>query len=182
MICVDLFVFAHAYIDLTTLSIVPTITGGQVYHYPSFSLERGDGDRLRFDLKRHLTRPHGYDAVMRVRSSKGLVPYEYLGNFASPNNADLEMAGVDCDKAIVVMLKHDDKLEDKSEPTLQAAMLYTTVEGQEGSEFTQSHSRPVLFLPPCLKARISILLYPFMLDKLLEKYLTTIFHLSKIRS
>ena len=37
---------------------------------------------------------------------------------------------VDCDKSIMVTLKHDDKLTDGTECSFQCALLYTTVYGQ----------------------------------------------------
>ena len=37
---------------------------------------------------------------------------------------------IDCDKSIVVHLKHDEKLPDNSEACFQCALLYTTQEGE----------------------------------------------------
>lgn len=37
---------------------------------------------------------------------------------------------IDCDKAIVVHLKHDEKLADNSEACFQCALLYTTQQGE----------------------------------------------------
>lgn len=46
------------------------------------------------------------------------------------NTTDVEMAGIDSDKTIVVNIKHDDKLPENSECHFQAALLYTTAAGE----------------------------------------------------
>jgi protein transport protein SEC24 len=115
--------------DLVSLAALTNTTGGNLYYYPSFTSER-DGGRLRAETARTLIRPFGYDAIAKVRCSKGITVSDYLGNLRVSNSQDVEFAGIDGDKAIVVALKHDDKLEEKSEPVLQFAMLYTTVGGE----------------------------------------------------
>lgn len=46
------------------------------------------------------------------------------------NSTDIELAGVDSDKAIGVIVKYDGKLDEKIEASFQCALLYTTVTGQ----------------------------------------------------
>jgi hypothetical protein len=48
-------------------------TCGQVYYYPNFNGNR-DGERLYADLKHNITRRIGFEAVMRVRCSVGMLP------------------------------------------------------------------------------------------------------------
>ena len=64
------------------------------------------------DLKHSLSRPTGFDCVMRVRSSTGLRPTGFYGAFYMSNTTDIEMGNIDCDKAVAVEIKHDDKLRD----------------------------------------------------------------------
>ena len=45
-------------------------------------------------------------------SYAGIRPVDFLGNFYMPNTTDVELAAVDCDKAITVEIKHDDKLSE----------------------------------------------------------------------
>jgi len=40
------------------------------------------------------------------------------------------LAGIDCDKSFCVDIKYDEKLDEKSEPCLQCALLYTTRKGE----------------------------------------------------
>ncbi|KAG8379493.1 hypothetical protein BUALT_Bualt07G0094200 [Buddleja alternifolia] len=105
-VCVDLFITTQTYVDIASLSVVPRTTGGQVYYYYPFSA-LSDPAKLYNDVRWNVTRPQGFEAVMRVRCSQ-----------------------IDCDKTIMVSLKHDDKLQEGSECAFQCALLYTTVYGQ----------------------------------------------------
>ncbi|KAJ6359923.1 hypothetical protein OIU77_004015 [Salix suchowensis] len=67
---------------------------------------------------------------MRVRCSQGIQVQEYHGNFCKRIPTDIDLAAIDCDKTLMVTLKHDDKLQDGSECAFQCALLYTTVYGQ----------------------------------------------------
>ncbi|KAL1921511.1 uncharacterized protein VTP21DRAFT_11227 [Calcarisporiella thermophila] len=127
-VCVDLFLFPSAYVDVATLSVLPSQTGGDTYFYPQFVRSR-DGTRLTHDIKHNLLREHGQDAVMRIRCSTGLKVVEHLGHFHSRNPTDLELAGIDADKAFGVILGYDERLDDKQPAHIQCALLYTTKEG-----------------------------------------------------
>lgn len=52
---------------------------------------------------------------------------DYLGNIRLSGNQDLEFATIDCDKSVLVNIKHDDKLDEKIDSVLQFAMLYPLV-------------------------------------------------------
>lgn len=60
---------------------------------------------------------------------EGLQVMDHYGNFNMTNFTDVELAGIDEDKAIAVSLKHDGKLEDEKGVSFQAALLYTTKDG-----------------------------------------------------
>ncbi|KAL7114464.1 hypothetical protein ACP275_04G122500 [Erythranthe tilingii] len=105
-VSVDLFITTQSYVDIASLSVIPKTTGGQIYYYHPFSAV-SDTAKLYNDLRWNVTRPQGFEAVMRVRCSQ-----------------------IDCDKTIMVTLKHDDKLHEGSECAFQCALLYTTVYGQ----------------------------------------------------
>lgn len=55
---------------------------------------------------------------------------DHYGNFNMTNFTDVELAGIDEDKAIAVSFKHDGKLEADRGVSFQAAILYTTKNGQ----------------------------------------------------
>ncbi|XP_058102965.1 protein transport protein SEC24 C-like [Magnolia sinica] len=128
-VCVDIFVTTQSYIDIASMSVVPTTTGGQLYYYHPFSA-LSDSAKLYNDLRWNIARPQGFEAVMRVRCSQGLQVQEYSGNFCKRIPTDIDLPGIDCDKTIMVTFKHDDKFQDGSECAFQCALLYTTVYGQ----------------------------------------------------
>ncbi|KAF9681688.1 hypothetical protein SADUNF_Sadunf05G0028700 [Salix dunnii] len=100
-----------------------------VYYYYPFSAV-SDPAKLYNDLTWNITRPQGFESVMRVRCSQGIQIQEYHGNFCKRIPTDIDLAVIDCDKTIMVTLKHEDKLQDGSECAFQCALLYTTVYGQ----------------------------------------------------
>ncbi|XP_050221483.1 protein transport protein SEC24 C-like [Mercurialis annua] len=128
-VCVDIFITTQTYVDIASISVIPKTTGGQVYYYYPFSA-LSDPPKLYNDLRWNVTRPQGFEAVMRVRCSQGIQIQQYHGNFCKRVPTDVDLPGIDSDKTIMVTLKHDDKLQDGSECAFQCALLYTTVYGQ----------------------------------------------------
>ncbi|RXM29792.1 Protein transport protein Sec24C [Acipenser ruthenus] len=127
--CVDLFLFPNQYVDVATLGVVPSQTGGSVYKYTCFQVP-SDGDRFLNDLRRDVQKQVGFDAVMRVRTSTGIRATDFFGDFYMSNTTDVELAGLDCDKAVTVEFRHDDKLSEESGALMQCAVLYTSCSGQ----------------------------------------------------
>uniref|UniRef100_A0A0E0BRZ7 Zinc finger Sec23/Sec24-type domain-containing protein n=1 Tax=Oryza glumipatula TaxID=40148 RepID=A0A0E0BRZ7_9ORYZ len=128
-VCVDVFLTTQSYVDISSISVVPSTTGGRVYHYYPFSA-LSDPAKLFNDLRWNFSRPQGFEAVMRVRCSQGLQVQDYSGNFCRRVPTDIDLPAIDSDKTIMVTFKHDDKLQENSECAFQCALLYTTVYGQ----------------------------------------------------
>ncbi|XP_071318774.1 protein transport protein Sec24C isoform X2 [Trachinotus anak] len=127
--CVDLFLFPNQYVDVATLGVVPVSTGGSVYKYTYFQAQ-SDQERFLNDLRRDVQKLVGFDAVMRVRTSTGIRATDFFGSFFMSNTTDVELAGLDCDKAITVEFKHDDKLSEETGALMQCAVLYTSCSGK----------------------------------------------------
>ncbi|PWA21665.1 hypothetical protein CCH79_00003155, partial [Gambusia affinis] len=127
--CVDLFLFPNQYVDVATLGVVPVSTGGSIYKYTYFQAQT-DQERFLNDLRRDVQKQVGFDAVMRVRTSTGIRATDFFGSFYMNNTTDVELAGLDCDKAITVEFKHDDKLSEETGALMQCAVLYTSCSGQ----------------------------------------------------
>ncbi|KAJ1977592.1 COPII coat Sec23p-Sfb3p heterodimer component [Dimargaris xerosporica] len=125
---ISVYLFPHSYIDAATVSALSSLTGGDTYFYPNFSADR-DGHRFGEDLKLDLTREHGFNGVLRVRCSDGLRVNEHFGNFFMRNNTDVELAGIDSDKAIGVTFRHEGRLDERNDVYFQVALLYTTAAG-----------------------------------------------------
>src|SRR5947209_8628228 len=60
----------------------------------------------------------------------GLKIDDHFGNFNMRNSTDLELSGIDSDKAFGALLKYDGKLDEKSDAYIQCALLYTTATGE----------------------------------------------------
>nr|XP_023685568.1 protein transport protein Sec24D-like [Paramormyrops kingsleyae] len=127
--CVDLFLFPSQYVDVATVGSVSMHTGGSVYKYNNFQVDI-DGEHFLRDLRRDVEKPVGFDAIMRVRTSTGFRATDFYGAIHMNNTTDVEMAGVDCHKAVTVEFKHDDKLSEDTGALIQCALLYTSVGGQ----------------------------------------------------
>uniref|UniRef100_A0A8C2AP31 SEC24 homolog C, COPII coat complex component n=1 Tax=Cyprinus carpio TaxID=7962 RepID=A0A8C2AP31_CYPCA len=127
--CVDLFLFPNQYVDVATLGVVPTSTGGSIYKYTYFQAS-SDQERFLNDLRRDVQKPMGFDAVMRVRTSTGIRATDFFGSFYMSNTTDVELAGLDCDKTVTVEFRHDDKLSEETGALMQCAVLYTSCSGQ----------------------------------------------------
>ncbi|XP_026996265.2 protein transport protein Sec24C isoform X2 [Tachysurus fulvidraco] len=127
--CVDLFLFPNQYVDVATLGVVPTSTGGSLYKYTYFQAQ-SDQERFLNDLRRDVQKQVGFDAVMRVRTSTGIRATDFFGSFYMSNTTDVELACLDCDKTVTVEFKHDDKLSEETGALFQCAVLYTSCGGQ----------------------------------------------------
>jgi len=128
-VSVDLFLFPNSYIDVATIGLLATQTGGQIYRYSYFK-DVTHGKQFIEDLKKNLQREIGFDAIMRLRCSTGLRPVDFYGSFIMSNTTDVELASIDSDKAIAIEMKHDDKIPEDGVAFVQCALLYTSVGGQ----------------------------------------------------
>ncbi|KAL4921867.1 hypothetical protein BDW62DRAFT_97904 [Aspergillus aurantiobrunneus] len=129
---VDMFIAAPSgtYMDVATIGHIPEVTGGETFFYPNFHAPR-DIRKLSEELAHSATRETGYQALMKVRCSNGLQVSGYHGNFVQHTfGADLEIGAIDADKAIAVLFSYDGKLDTKLDAHFQAALLYTSANGQ----------------------------------------------------
>ncbi|XP_055875953.1 protein transport protein Sec24C-like [Biomphalaria glabrata] len=126
---VDLFLFPNQYIDVATMSDICRVTSGNIYKYSYFQADI-DGERFIEDLKTSVKRSQGFDAILRVRTSTGIRPVDFYGNFYMANTTDVEMASIDSDSTVCLEVKHDDKLNEAEGAFIQVAVLYTTISGQ----------------------------------------------------
>ena len=128
-ICVDVFASASPYADLASLSTLPRYTGGSVYHYPGVRVER-DAVRLAKELRHNLTRFTAWEAVCRVRCSKGFRVSSFNGHFFIRSMDLLALPAANADQAHAVQIAHDEVLPTTNTSFLQCALLYTNAEGE----------------------------------------------------
>jgi len=130
-VSVDISFLSQGYVDIATFSDITSSTGGTIYQYTPFNPVL-DHDQVLNDLKWNVVRPQGLEAVMRLRCSQGLEVDHYLGAFYRQlaNVTDVYLPAIDCDKSILATVRHVEKLSAGAECYLQAALLYTTTDGQ----------------------------------------------------
>ncbi|KAI7865779.1 Sec23/Sec24 trunk domain-containing protein [Spinellus fusiger] len=127
-VCVHTWLFPQQYMDVASLSTVSELTGGDVRYYPKLTVD--ETQTLVHQLTHDIHRETGYDAILRIRCSDGLQVIDHYGNCHMSTYTDMELAGVDEDKAIAAVLKHDNKLDTERGVSFQCAMLYTTKAGR----------------------------------------------------
>lgn len=55
-------------------------------------------------------------------SPSGIRATDFFGSFFMNNTTDVELAGLDCDKAVTVEFKHDDKLSEETGALMQVCV------------------------------------------------------------
>jgi len=130
-VCVDLFALNVEYIDLSTLGDIAKYSSGTIYHFPNFHINRELFELARYKklFSRYLTRKIGFEAVLRIRCSKGLSLHTFHGNFFVRSTDLLAMANVNPDAALSVQIQYEEDLTNQSIACFQAALLYTSAKG-----------------------------------------------------
>ncbi|XP_016113419.1 protein transport protein Sec24A-like [Sinocyclocheilus grahami] len=131
-VAVDLFLLSAQYSDLSSLGCISRYSAGSVYFYPSYHKQRSppQTERLQKDLKRYLTRKIGFEAVMRVRCTKGLSIHTFHGNFFVRSTDLLSLPNVNPDAGFAVQMSIEENLLDLQTVSFQAALLYTSSKGE----------------------------------------------------
>ncbi|XP_070613990.1 protein transport protein Sec24B isoform X2 [Erythrolamprus reginae] len=129
---VDLFLLSSQYSDLASLACMSKFSAGTIYYYPSFHHIHNpvQREKLQKDLKRYLTRKIGFEAVMRIRCTKGLSIHTFHGNFFVRSTDLLSLANVNPDAGFAVQMSIEENLSETSLVCFQTALLYTSSKGE----------------------------------------------------
>lgn len=128
-ICIDIFAGGSVYQDLPSLGALAKYTGGQCYYYPGFNKDK-DARKLNAELERNVTREIAWESVMRIRCSKGLRISSFFGHFFVRSTDLLALPACDADKTFAVEITHEETLITGQASYLQAALLYTSSQGE----------------------------------------------------
>ncbi|XP_065819032.1 protein transport protein Sec24A isoform X2 [Labrus bergylta] len=131
-VAVDLFLLSSQYCDLASLGCISRYSAGSVYYYPSYHHQHNPAQVECFqkDLKRYLTRKIGFEAVMRIRCTKGLSIHTFHGNFFVRSTDLLSLPNVNPDAGFAVQMSIEENLDDMQTVSFQAALLYTSSKGE----------------------------------------------------
>lgn len=131
-IAIDLFALASQYVDLATISGMAKYSGGCLHYYPGAHAQNNSAELERFDedLRRYLTRKIGFEAVMRLRCTKGLAIHTFHGNFFVRSTDLLSLPNVNPDAGYGMQLAIEENLNELQTVSFQAALLYTSSKGE----------------------------------------------------
>ncbi|KAF7670377.1 hypothetical protein LDENG_00228470 [Lucifuga dentata] len=131
-VAVDLFLLSAQYCDLASLGCISRYSAGSVHYYPSYHHQHNPAQVEHFqkDLKRYLTRKIGFEAVMRIRCTKGLSIHTFHGNFFVRSTDLLSLPNVNPDAGFAVQMSIEENLDDMQVVSFQAALLYTSSKGE----------------------------------------------------
>merc|ERR1719273_2983157 len=131
-VAVDVWTLSGTYVDLATLSGVSKFSGGQVQHFPGYHTTHNIPMAIKFEnaLRRYLTRKIGFEAVMRIRCTRGLALHTFHGNFFVRSTDLLSLPNINPDAGFGMQVSIEDDLRDSREVTFQAALLYTSSKGE----------------------------------------------------
>lgn len=131
-IAVDLFVLQNQHCDLATISGISKFSGGQVQTFAGFHSTQNPSVAERFDraLRRYLTRKIGFEAVMRIRCTRGMSLHTFHGHFFVRSTDLLSLPNVNPDSGFGMQVAIEEDLKDCREVSFQAALLYTSSKGE----------------------------------------------------
>lgn len=128
-ISVDLFLFPWQYMDLAALGELAKYTAGSMHSYPMFNKDQ-DGPRFEAQLKSILTQKTAFESVMRIRCTKGMRITNFYGNFFIRGTDLMALPNCNNESVFGFDLAHEDPNIAASHVTIQAALLYTSSEGE----------------------------------------------------
>lgn len=130
-IACDLFLMNQQYSDMATISGISKHSGGCVHHFPLYQKTKPHMvESFRSCFKRYLTRKIGFEAVMRIRCTRGLQVHTFHGNFFVRSTDLLSLPNVNPDAGYGMQISYEESLTDAKTICFQAALLYTNSEGE----------------------------------------------------
>jgi len=131
-IAVDLFCLHNTHTDLATVSGISKFSGGQVQTFPGYHNHHNPPVAEKFEraIRRYLTRKIGFEAVMRIRCTRGMTLHTFHGHFFVRSTDLLSLPNVNPDTAFGMQVAIEEDLKDSREVSFQAALLYTSSKGE----------------------------------------------------
>ncbi|CAG5084247.1 Similar to SEC24B: Protein transport protein Sec24B (Homo sapiens) [Cotesia congregata] len=119
-------------VDLFLLNAgICKFSGGCIYHLPLFRNNKPQcKETLERMLRRYLTRKIGFEAVMRIRCTRGLSIHTFHGNFFVRSTDLLSLPNVNPDAGFGMQVAIEENLCDVQTVCFQAALLYTSSKGE----------------------------------------------------
>jgi len=130
-ICIDTFIFSGQYTDVATISALPRFTGGSIYFYPGFDASRvEDATKFSSELNRFLSKKIGLEAVLRIRSTRGVSVKCCYGNFFLMASDLVQLPNVNPDNCYALEATIEKDLTSEPYVCFQGAVLHTCNNGE----------------------------------------------------
>jgi len=128
-VTVEMFVAAQGYVDLASMVPLAKYTGGDLRYYPRFHTHQ-QGLKMKTELVHVLTRHMGWEAVMRVRASKGWKITKCYGHLFIRGTDLMVVPNCHSDQTFTVLIDVEESATPDPILCLQSALLYTNSDGE----------------------------------------------------
>lgn len=135
-VTVDLFNLSGSYSDLATVGTISKFSGGSIMYYGNGGTPSSPSAlnamlcRFEEDMKHYLTRSIGFEAVMRLRCTRGVSIHTFHGNFFVRSTDLIALPNVNPDSSYGIQVTISEDLKDFNQACFQAALLYTSSNGE----------------------------------------------------
>ncbi|KZV88117.1 hypothetical protein EXIGLDRAFT_722972 [Exidia glandulosa HHB12029] len=128
---VSLVLGPRRFVDVGSIGILPTLTGGEILFFPAFDAVR-DAQSLVRGLRRLVGQDEGYDVSVRVRCSRGLRVSGYAGTHHQTSPSTTSLGLLNRTRMLLAVLEHasSSSLNEREMAYVQCATLYTTRGGE----------------------------------------------------
>jgi protein transport protein SEC24 len=128
-ISVELFIGANQYVDLASIAPLAKYTGGDLRYYPQFHIQT-HGMKLKSEIIHVCSRKTGWEAVMRVRVSRGWKITNFYGHLFIRGQDLLVVPNCHADQTFAVTIDMEDSVNPDPVLYIQSALLYTNSDGE----------------------------------------------------
>jgi len=128
-ISLELFMAPQQYVDLASISPIAKLTGGDLRFYPQFHINTL-GPKLRSELTHVLSRYMGWEAVMRVRVSRGWKITNFFGHLFIRGQDLILVPNCHIDQTFAISIDMDENVNPDPVFCMQSALLYTNSDGE----------------------------------------------------
>ena len=128
-ICCELFIASSMYMDVASISPLAKLTSGDIRYYPSFAAAN-QGEQMRQELLHVCTRAMGWEAVMRVRVSRGWKIAKFFGHLYVRGVDLLVVPNCHQDQSFGITIEPVENETPDPNVCVQFALLYTNSEAE----------------------------------------------------
>lgn len=116
---------------LLLLAGISKYSSGCIHNFPQFNVKSPTiVTRFINCFDRYLSRKIGFEALLRLRCTRGVAIHSFHGNFFVRSSDLLMLPNVNPDNAYGMQLSIEDSLDGVSVVCFQAALLYTSSNGK----------------------------------------------------